>query len=210
MAWYSKYAQQRISQIAAMRQHAIQTMAVFVKPTNKKRSWLVGSSLLLLLAPVSVYAMHAQSQQANNVEDVLTSADEATKQAVDLSVESSLGSFGQNADTAGQDIQSHNNASGSGDISLQANITGQDASVTLNGQTTELNPEHDTFHQKVESKNGKTNIDISIKNGGVQASGGGITVQSSSSVEINTESHSSSSDDSEPHDSDYYRHERNR
>lgn len=204
MTWYSKFVHKHVRQLKHLLQRGMQSYIAYGKPSNKRRSWLVGSSMLLVMAPISAMALHTQDKQSNSIIDSFTSTDELVKQTVNLNVESSLGQPDQDSQSSSDSNQSdgEESISDDNDISLQATINGQDATVKLNGSTTNLNPVQDSYHKTVKTENGTTNIDVSIKNGGANASGTGNN--SSSSINITTgssyeDSHRDEHDSNESH-----------
>jgi hypothetical protein len=188
MAWYSKYVQLRVKQLKALSQRVLQLTMLLVRPSQSRRTWLVGSSLLLVLAPASLVLLQSQSNQVNSVIDSFTSPDEATKQSLDLNVESTVGQYGQSKDSDADSFFTHDGSAGSdsNDVSLQATITDQSADIMLNGESTSLDPKNDSYHKKVETSNGSTHVDISIKNNGDKQSGSSFNLSTSSNIKIQT------------------------
>jgi hypothetical protein len=208
MAWYNKHVQPHVNRMAVMPRHLKQAFLAFMKPNHKRRGWIVGSSLLLLAAPVSAFALTGSDNKVHHtLGDVLSSSDELTKQSVDISVENAVGQYGQNTGSTNNGLQG-GAESHSGDVNLQATFTDSSADVTVNGNKTQLDPLHDSYSETITSDDGKTNIDITIKNGG---SSSGSTKSTSSNIHI-TSSSSSTSDSYEDDrsESDYYRSERDR
>lgn len=208
MAWYNKHVQPHVNRMAVMPRHLKQAFLALMKPRHSRRGWIVGSSLLLLAAPVSVFAVTGSGSKVHHtLGDVLSSTDELTKQSVDISVENALGQYGQSANSTSNGLQA-GSESNTGDVNLQATFTDSSADVTVNGNKTQLDPMHDSYSETIKTDDGKTNIDITIKNSGSSSGGSKNT---SSNIHI-TSSSSSSSDSSEDDrsESNYYGNERYR